>query len=144
MSCQDFLLSWWKKILAVKHQDTHQLKKTVFSEILTEFLGYIAARVYWFGYKWTNPQKKYERRKDWVSLWKFILKRFHVWQTLDPLRTTDPLQNVWWVLLFAFVILHSTDILPQNKEQGGTIPSSYFSSEAINRFIWECVYVVHL
>lgn len=48
----------------------------------------------------------------------------YVWQTLDPLRTIDPLQNVLWV--FAVVILHSTDIPAQNKESGAAIPPSYF------------------
>lgn len=54
-----------------------------------------------------KPQKKQEKKKL-ERLWNWTFKLFHVWQTLDPLRTIDPLQNVWWVILFAFVILQYT------------------------------------
>lgn len=73
-----------------------------------------------------------------VSLCNCSLTFYYVWQTLDPLRTTDPQQNDWWVMLFAFVVLYSTD----SEHRTGATRQIFKAKQS--RFIWECVRAVQL
>lgn len=75
--------------------ETNSLAETLV-EILLALIGLLF--LYFFN-NWKDEEKlkntKNMKEEKLVSLCSFSLTFYYVWQTLDPLRATDPQQNDW-------------------------------------------------